>query len=325
MKYATAVVVGKFYPPHAGHHYLINTALAHADHVTVMVCDTVGQTIPAKLRASWLKEAHPTADIRVIKDIGKDDDSVAWAAYTIQLLGYKPDAAFTSEEYGTPWCKAMKCEHYLVDIDRKKYPVSGTKVRANPYAYWKFLSPPVKAYYAERICIVGAESTGTTTLSKELAKHYQTTWAPEYGRFYTEGKLLANKTGSTWYSKEFDVIADLQNKTEDELARYCNKVLICDTNAFATELWHERYMGAMSQSVKRLAHKNKYALYILTGDEIPFEQDGMRDGEHIRHDMHKRFVAELDKQSVPHIIVRGSVKKRIAESVRQINKLLAVS
>jgi len=323
MKYTNAVVVGKFYPPHAGHHYLIRTALAHADHVTVMVCDDPKQTIPAKLRASWLQESHPTADIRVIKDIGKDDDSVAWAEYAVQLLGYTPDVAFTSEEYGTPWCTAMKCEHYLVDIDRRKYPVSGTKVRGNPYAYWKYLSAPVRAYYAKRICVVGAESTGTTTLSKALASHYKTTWVPEYGRYYTEGKLLANTYGSSWYSKEFELIADLQNKTEDELARYSNKVLICDTNAFATELWHERYMGSMSTKVKDIAKKNRYSLYIVTGDEIPFEQDGMRDGEHIRHDMHKRFVDELGKQKVPYVVVRGSVKERTAKAVEKIDKLLA--
>jgi NadR type nicotinamide-nucleotide adenylyltransferase len=166
-----AVVIGKFYPPHAGHHHLINTALANADHVTVFVCDAKGQSIPAKLRAAWLKEAHPTAHIRVIKDIGKDDDSPAWAAYTIQLLGYVPDLAFTSEDYGKPWCEAMRCEHYLVDKKRIKYPVSGTKVRGNPYAYWNYLSPPVRAYFAKRVCVLGAESTGTTTLSRALAKH----------------------------------------------------------------------------------------------------------------------------------------------------------
>lgn len=290
-----AVVVGKFYPPHAGHHYLINTALAQAQHVTVMVCSAPGQTIPAKLRARWLRQAHPKAHVRVIKDIGKDDDSVAWAQYTIQLLGYTPDAAFTSEDYGTTWCKAMNCTHVLVDKQRITYPVSGTKVRGNPLAYWQFLSPPVRAYYAKRICVVGAESTGTTTLTRALAKHYKTTWVPEYGRFYTEGKLQANAAGSAWYSQEFEHIATLQNKAEDQLASICNKVLICDTNAFATELWHERYMGTTSKKVAALAKKNTYALYILTGDEIPFVQDGMRDGEHIRHAMHKCFVQELKK------------------------------
>jgi NadR type nicotinamide-nucleotide adenylyltransferase len=316
-----AVVVGKFYPPHAGHHYLIDTALAGADHVTVMVCDAPNQTIPARLRAKWLKERHPKAHIKVIEDIGKDDDSVAWAAYTIQLLGYRPDVAFTSEEYGTPWCKAMKCEHVLVDINRKTYPVSGTKVRGNPFAYWEFLSPPVRAYYAKRVCVVGAESTGTTTLSRALAKHYQTTWAPEYGRFYTEGKLQANNTGSSWYTHEFEHIADLQNKAEDELARSCNKLLICDTNAFATELWHERYMGGMSTRVRKLTRKN-YALYIVTGDEIPFEQDGMRDGEHIRHDMHKRFIEELKKRNLPYILVTGTVEQRLSTSVKRISATL---
>jgi NadR type nicotinamide-nucleotide adenylyltransferase len=290
-----------------------------------MVCDAKGQTIPAKLRAKWLKEAHPKAHIRVIKDIGKDDDSVAWADYTIKLLGYVPDVAFTSEEYGTPWCKAMNCEHFLVDIDRIKYPVSGTKVRANPYKYWQYLSPPVKAYYAKRICDVGAESTGTTTLSMALADHYKTTWVPEYGRFYTEGKLVADSVGKNWYSHEFSAIADMQNQTEDELARYCNKLLICDTNAFATELWHERYMGSMSKAVAKLAIKNNYDLYIVTGDEIPFVQDGMRDGEHIRHQMHKRFIEELKKRKLPYLVVTGSVQERLDKSVKYIDKLVTAA
>lgn len=318
-----AVVVGKFYPPHAGHHYLIDTALAGADHVTVMVCDAPNQTIPARLRARWLRERHPEAHVRVIKDIGKDDDSIAWAQYTIQLLGYSPDVAFTSEDYGAPWCAAMKCEHVLVDIDRITYPVSGTKVRSNPLAYWQFLSQPVRAYYAKRICVVGAESTGTTTLTRALAKHYQTTWVPEYGRYYTEGKLQADAVGSSWYTHEFEHIADLQNNAEDELARSCNKLLLCDTNAFATELWHERYMGSMSAEVskKTLTH---YALYIVTGDEIPFEQDGMRDGEHIRHAMHTRFIEELNKRALPYILVRGSLKKRLQKSCEAIDAALAV-
>src|SRR5581483_9617149 len=51
---------------------------------------------------------------------------------------------------------------------------------------WYFLEPPVRAYYARRICLIGAESTGKTTLARALAEHYQTVWVPEYGREYSE-------------------------------------------------------------------------------------------------------------------------------------------
>jgi hypothetical protein len=32
-------------------------------------------------------------------------------------------------------------------------------------------------------------------------------------------------------------------RMEDALARSANRVLICDTDAFATAIWHERYLG----------------------------------------------------------------------------------
>jgi len=37
-----------------------------------------------------------------------------------------------------------------------------------------------------RICLLGAESTGKTTLAAALAVAYETVWNPEYGRVYTE-------------------------------------------------------------------------------------------------------------------------------------------
>jgi hypothetical protein len=69
------------------------------------------------------------------------------------------------------------------------YPISGTAVRSNPLGCWDFLEPPVRAWYAKRICLVGAESTGKTTLAQMLAERYQTVWVPEYGREYSERKL----------------------------------------------------------------------------------------------------------------------------------------
>jgi nicotinamide riboside kinase len=46
-----------------------------------------------------------------------------------------------------------------------------------------------------------------------------------------------------WKTADFIAIAKEQNRQEDEAAKTANKVLICDTDAFATGLWHERYMA----------------------------------------------------------------------------------
>ena len=72
-----AVIAGKFYPPHLGHNYLIDTALAECDHVDVLVVDNPAYHIAATRRQAWLQARHPRATIHIIPDIGKDDDSVA--------------------------------------------------------------------------------------------------------------------------------------------------------------------------------------------------------------------------------------------------------
>lgn len=63
----------------------------------------------------------------------------------------------------------------------------------------------------------------------------------------------------------------------------------------------------------------KYDLYLLTGDEIPFEQDGLRDGEHIRHWMHERFIEELTKSKRPWKLLVGPLDARLAQAVQMID------
>lgn len=321
MTFATGLVVGKFFPPHKGHHHLIRTALGRCGRVTVLVCDTPGQSISAATRAGWLREVHPAADVRVIPDIMNDDDSVAWAAHTIAFLGAAPDAVFTSEDYGEPYARAMGCRHVLVDKARIAFPVSGTAVRRDPFANWRFLEPPVRAHFAKRVCVLGAESTGTTTLARDLAARYRTVWVPEYGRFYSEGKYSAD--GHSWTSEEFTHIARTQAEAEDRLARDANKVVICDTDPFATTIWHERYMGRPSDEVRAIADARRYDLYILTGDEIPFVQDGLRDGEGMRHAMHRRFEEALRESGRPHVVVRGTREERLEQAVALVDRLLS--
>lgn len=313
------LVIGKFYPPHKGHHYLMDFAAEQVDELDILVCDHPTHAIPAQQRADWLKVRHPAARVSMIEDIGLDDDSAAWAKHTIKFLGYAPDVVFSSEDYGDEYARLMGAKHYKLDKDRVHVPITATEIRADVLANWEYLEPNTRQAFAVRVCVLGAESTGTTTLSQALANHYHTPWVPEYGRLYTEALI---HTKHEWQSPEFAYIARQQQTMENELAGQSKGLVICDTNAFATSLWHERYMGSMDAQVDAIASMDKVDLYIITGDEIPFVQDGIRDGNHIRHDMHQRFVEEIKTTGIPFLIVTGSVEQRLKTACAEVNNIL---
>lgn len=315
------VIVGKFYPPHRGHKFLIDSGRAQVDRLAVILCWKPGENPPGRLRAGWLREIHPNVEVIAIEDILPDDDSKAWAENTIKILGYVPDVVFTSEDYGYPYAAFMGCEHVQVDKARRAVPVSGTAVRANPLKNWDFLEPCVRAFYAKRVCLVGAESTGKTTLAAALAAHYRTNWVAEYGREYCEIKFQES-ADIPWKSAEFEIIAREQCRREEAAARAANRLLVCDTDAFATSIWHRRYLQERSLAVEALAAPRRYDLYLLTGVEIPFVQDGTRDGEHIREWMHQTFIEELEATGRPYKIVTGTPEERLRQSIALIDPLL---
>lgn len=313
MKFRTAVVIGKFYPPHRGHKFLIDTAASQAEHVTVIVCGKKEHEIPGEIRGEWIREIHPDVTVLVINDIYSDDDSEEWAGLTISWLGYAPEAVFTSEDYGDRYAACMGSTHVMVDRTRAHVPCSGTAIRAQPFSQWEYLEPPVRAWFAKRVCVLGAESTGTTTLAEALARELRTCWVPEYGREYSEEKMRRGE--EFWKTEEFVYIAQEQNRRENAAARQANRILICDTDAFATTLWHRRYMGFANPAVEIMAAQRSCHLYLLTGDEIPFVQDGYRDGEHIRHEMQSWFKHALERQAVPWRLIEGSPAKRLQEAL----------
>jgi HTH-type transcriptional repressor of NAD biosynthesis genes len=315
------LVIGKFYPPHRGHDYLIETAQAQVDALVVLVCEKQEQPIPGALRATWLREIHPGVDVQIVPDILEDDDSAGWADYTRRWLGYTPDVVFTSEDYGDHYAHYLGCRHVQVDRERRHMPISGTAVRNHPLAHWAYLAPCVRAYFARRVCVLGAESTGTTTMAQALAVHYQTAWVEEYGRQYWVEKMR-RLDDQTWRTEEFVYIASEQCRLEDEAARQANRILICDTDAFATSIWHERYMGCRSAAVEAIAATRHYDLYLLTDADIPFIQDGTRDGEHIRHAMHERFKTRFQEENRSYLLLSGPHEERLRTATAAIDALL---
>ena len=316
------LVTGKFLPPHQGHKHLIDTAAAAVDHLDVIVCAHEQQPIDGATRVAWLREIHPDVAVHLTADDIPDDQghrtSQAWAARTLDVLGRAPDVVFTSEDYGPRFARYLGADHVSVDPSRTTVPVSGTAVRADPASHWRYLEPCVRAWYARRVCVVGAESTGTSTLAEALARHYLTICVAEYGRRLCEERL-ADGWPLHWKPDDFIEIARHQQADEDAAARVSGPVLMCDTDASATSIWHERYLGTRSPEVEALAASRHYSLFILTSDDIPFVQDGTRDGEDIRGWMTDRFRRALTRRAEPWIEVTGSRQDRLAAAIRAID------
>ncbi|MGZ9930131.1 AAA family ATPase [Streptomyces sp. NC-S4] len=344
-RHGHGLVLGKFYPPHAGHHHLVRTAQDQCERLTVLVCAASVESVPLADRVAWMREAHPGAEVvGAVDDIPVDlHDPQIWEAHMAVFRGAVPgrvDAVFTSEEYGSELARRFGAEEVLVDRERTLFPVSGTAVRKDPAGSWEFLGPAVRAALTRRVVVLGAESTGTTTLSRALADHYRrrggvwakTGWVAEYGRRYSEEKLAAARAAdpaASWEdvsfaSEEFPVIARRQDADEEQAARLGSPVLFCDTDSFATGIWHERYTGGRNAEVERIAGLTRRDLYLLTDHaDVPFEDDGLRDGEHLRPWMTERFRAELERTGRRFLVVRGDRAARLEEAVRAVDALLA--
>ena len=195
-----------------------------------------------------------------------------------------------------------------VDPGRRIVPVSGTAIRAAPLAHWAHLPPPVRAHYARRVCIVGAESTGKSTLAAALASHYQTTLVPEYARTYLEA------LGRAPVASDMPVIATNQLASEDVLARSCNRVLICDTDVRITRLWSDALFGACDPVISQL--ERGYDLTIATGPDVPFEPDPIR----YLPEQREAFHARIDFAD---LVVTGDREARLRAACVAIDQLLA--
>ena len=320
-RFQRGLVTGKFYPPHRGHKFLIDYATAQCESMDVLLCERKDQTIPGPLRAAWLREIHPQVNVIQAEDLCDDGNSQRWAEYTLKLLGRAPDAVFSSEDYGDAYARYLGCEHVKVDRDRQNVPVTGAMVREDPLAYWDYLEPCVAAHFLKRICLVGAESTGTTSFARRLAEHYRTVWVPEYGRDYTEARVVAG-AGLAWKSEEFTHIALRQQAHEDELARQANRVMFCDTDALATCVWHERYLGNWSLEVEEIANRRGYDLYFVTEPDIPFVHDRIRDSEHLREWMTERFKQEISKRGYRWVSLAGDVEQRMRTAIDAVETVM---
>ena len=172
-----------------------------------------------------------------------------------------------------------------------------------------------------KVVLFGPESSGKTTLSKLLARHYNTVWVPEYARDYLQNKW--NNERKTCENSDMLPIAEGQMKSENELTLKADNILICDTDLLETKVYSEVfYDGYVHPDLEKAAIQNTYDLYFLTYIDAPWKKDDLRDRPEQRLEMFKAFENALIKSHRPYILLKGDKKDRLELAIREIDELL---
>jgi len=324
--FETGLIIGKFMPPQKGHLHLIHSAQRYVKRLTVLVCTTSGDPIPGKLRYQWMKELFPDADVKHHTDENPQyphEHPDFWNIWEKGIRRYcpaGPDVVFTSDAYGSRLAKRLDAQYIPIDPGRSTYPISGTKIRRDPYFHWEFIPGCVRPYYAKRVAVVGAESTGKTTLAEQLAQCFDTVWLPEYGREYMDRKKSHPEP------EDIANIAREHIRREDAFVRKANRILVCDTELMVTCVLSDYYFGRCPEWIIKESVERKFDLYLLTDTDIAWEADPFqREGPEVRKMLHQRFIRELKQRGLAFVLVSGTVEERKKTAVKAINRLFSDS
>lgn len=320
------LVLGKFMPLHNGHLALINFAQKHCEQLIVLLCYTNNEPICGQQRLQWLKETfadQPKIEVHCLlydeKKLANTSDyseeaSIGWSK---ELKKQYPDISvlFTSEEYGAHVAQLMHIDHKSYDPERKEQPISAYQIRANPFQYWEFLPSAVRPYYLKRVCLVGSESTGKSTLAERLAKYFNTVYVPEMAR-----DIIAHTEECT--IDHLHQIASAQAKAIEERKKSANRVLICDTDVNITKSY-SRFLFNQDLIVDDWIEKvNRFDLHIFLEPDCPFVQDGTRLDEEMRNKLSLFHKEQFESASIPFISVGGDWNQRFQQCCRLINKFI---
>jgi len=340
-RFGAGLVVGKFSPLHHGHEHLLATARAGCERlfcISYSKPELGGCT--AALRRRWLAELqpdithlaldeseldrlrrqHPELPELPHNDASELEHRTFVAEICLRVLGVAVEAVFTSEDYGDGFAAELsrrfraRVEHVLVDLARRHVPISATAIRAEPELARRYLSPVVRASFIKRVCLLGGESSGKTTLTRELSRRFETSRAEEYGR-----TLWIERDGQLRYD-DFLRIGRTQVEHEEAAARAARDVTFCDTSPLTTLFYCLDQFGRAEPELQVLAER-RYDLVLLCSPDVPFVQDGTRRDPAFRARQHDFYVTELQRRTEPFVLLEGSLETRLEQASGEVLRL----
>ncbi|HUG12762.1 MAG TPA: AAA family ATPase, partial [Opitutaceae bacterium] len=308
--------MAKFAPLHKGHEFLLRRALEECDELfAISYSKPELEGCPALKREGWMSGLFPTvhhlaltdARLRELAKPGEvplelphnDGEVTAHRRFCglvcLRTFGVTVDAVFTSEDYGDGFAEELsRCfrehhascpnvVHVCVDRERRSVPISASRIRQDVHAHRDWLSPEVYGSFVKRVCLLGGESTGKSTLAESLAKEFGTAHVAEYGREIWDAKA------GTLAFEDMRHIAGEQIRREESALMQSNRWLFCDTSPLTTLFYSHHMFGKADPELGRLAER-RYDLTILCMPDFPFVQDGTRQPEGFRDLQHQWYL-----------------------------------
>jgi len=308
----TGVVCGRFLPLHRGHEYVIDVARGSVQELLVLVFASPGDPIPGDVRVRWLRELYPDVAVELVErtapallapEVGELVAAVA------RHREHPPRFFFASELGYAGAADALGATFVPVDPARGVFPTSGTALRADVLRHFAMLAVPARPWFVRRVAVIGAESTGKSTLCAQLADHFGTLHVPEYAR------TLADHRGDL-DAEALALAARAQLASEDAIARRADRVMFCDTDAGTAARWHERLFG---EAPAWMRLPRAYDLVLVTSLAEPFVGRADRDRPAARRAFHARLLADHPGA----IELAGDRTSRLAQAIGAVDALLA--
>ncbi len=172
----------------------------------------------------------------------------------------------------------------------------------------------------QRIAILGAESSGKSTLAAALAAHYQTVWVPEYLREFVEVQQRVP------YEHEQIHIGTTQVTREDEASSHvaARTYVFCDTTPLMTAIYSRYCFGKVDAPLAQLAASRRYEVTLVAAPDCPWVADGLqRDSDAARQAIHAIVVQTLDELGVAYLLVEGALPQRMATVTAHLQQQLS--
>lgn len=176
-----------------------------------------------------------------------------------------------------------------------------------------------------KVVIIGPESTGKSTLTQQLADHFNCAWVPEYAREYltTNGMnysfddLLTIAKGQLAMEEKYTQLALQQNKP----------FLFIDTDMYVMKVWCEFVFGKCHNWILDQLATRYYDLYLLCNTDLPWVKDDLREYPDLetRDTLYKIYQDLMINQSTPWFDIKGDYEQRLktgTEAVTQLQKAI---
>ena len=332
-KYACGMYGGSFNPLHLGHVRCMIAAANQCERLIIVISNGMNRDeIGIRQRYRWVYEA--TKHFPHVRLFVLDDPAPAKAEYSEEqwyadaekvkaFAGEPITAVFFGSDYA-PDSMWTKCYPEAEAVILPRDGISSTAIRKAPLAHWDMIPDFVRPYYVKKVLLIGTESTGKSTLTISLARHYNTVWLEEVGRDISE----RSGTDLWMLPADFTDIL-LQHKVKQgEMIRQANQVFFEDTNCLTTLFYigfledaEKEKNAALAEAVSAL---NDYDLVLLLGPDVAFVQDGDRN-ETIAADRGK-YTGILRKicedRGLRVIAVNGDYQQRYLQAVRLVDAML---